>query len=97
MAIFSRSSIFKQDIDDMFLKKYDLNNALDNDFDAILSRIYVVFNRESPSMYIPFYLRTNIIVKYFSHMSLDEIKISIIIIIIINFFFHPFKNKLPLS
>ena len=52
---FFRSSIFKQDIDDIFLKKYDLSNVLDNDFDAILSRIYFVFNREPSSMYVPFY------------------------------------------
>ena len=35
---------FKQGIDDIFLKKYDLSNVLDNDFDTILSRIYFVFN-----------------------------------------------------
>ena len=52
---FFRSITFKQDIDDIFLKKYDLSNVLDNDFDAILSRIYFVFNREPSSMYVPFY------------------------------------------
>ena len=52
---FFRSSIFKQDIDDIFLKKYDLSNVFDNDFDAILSRIYFVFNREPSSMYVHFY------------------------------------------
>ena len=78
---FFRSSIFKQDIDDIFLKKYDLSNVLDNDFDAILSRIYFVFNREPSSMYVPFYFWMNIIVNIsLIAMSLDEIKFIIIII-----------------
>ena len=47
---FFRSAILKQDIDYIFLKKYDLSNVLDNDFDAIISRIYFVFNREPSSM-----------------------------------------------
>ena len=48
---FLRCSVLKQHIDDIFLKKkYDLSNVLDNDFDAILFRIYFVFNRDPSSM-----------------------------------------------
>ena len=44
-----------------FFLMYDLSNVLDNDFDAILSRIYFVFNREPSSIYVPFFLNEIIV------------------------------------
>ena len=70
------SHVFPQSqTDHLMFDMYDLSN----DFDAILSRIYFVFNREHSSMYVPFLFLNGYYCKYFSHMSLDEIKFIIII------------------
>ena len=45
-------SLYKKKIDEMFVNKYNLSNILDNDFDALVSRISFVQDREPTSMYV---------------------------------------------
>ena len=45
-------SLHKKKIDEMCLNKYNLSNVLDNDFDAILSRISFIQDRKPTSMYV---------------------------------------------
>ena len=43
-------SYFKENLESIFSCKYDI---LDNDTDAILSRVLYIQNREPSSMYVP--------------------------------------------
>ena len=52
MVFFLNMSLYKKKIDEMFVNKYNLSNILDNDFDAIVSRISFVQDREPTTMYI---------------------------------------------
>ena len=45
-------SLYKKKIDEMCVNKYNVTNILDNDFDAIVSRISFIQDREPTSMYV---------------------------------------------
>ena len=45
-------SLYKKKIDEMCVNKYNLSNILDNDFDAIVSSISFIQDREATSMYL---------------------------------------------
>ena len=45
-------SLYKKKIDEMCVNKYNLSNILDNDFDAIVSNLYFIQDREPTSMYV---------------------------------------------
>ena len=49
---FLNMSLYKKKIDEMCVNKYNLSNILDNDFDAIFSRISFIQDREPTSMYV---------------------------------------------
>ena len=49
---FLNMSLYKKKIHEMCVNKYDLSNILDNDFDAIVSRISFIQDREPTSMYV---------------------------------------------
>ena len=50
---FIRYFRFKNRLDDLFNSKYNLLNILDNDIEAMKSRIHFIQDREPSSMYFP--------------------------------------------
>ena len=44
---------FKENLESIFSCKYNKRDVLDNDTDAILSRVLYIHNREPSSMYVP--------------------------------------------
>ena len=50
---FMEKSYFKENLESIFSCKYNVRDILDNDTDAILSRVLYIQNREPSSMYVP--------------------------------------------
>ena len=51
---FMKFSYFRRSLDSLFLKNYETENILDNDLDALASRIFFVQNHERSSGFIGF-------------------------------------------
>ena len=51
--LFYGKIIFKKKIESIFSCKYNVRDVLDNDTDAILSRVLYIQNREPSSTYVP--------------------------------------------
>ena len=49
---FMEKSYFKENLESIFNCKYNVRDVLDNDTDAILSRVLYIQNREPSSMYV---------------------------------------------
>ena len=52
---FIHNSYMKRQLDKLFLDTYDIVNILENDKDALVSRIFFIQDREPASFYIPTY------------------------------------------
>ena len=50
---FMEKSYFKENSESNYSCKYNVRDILDNDTDAILSRVLYIQNREPSSMYVP--------------------------------------------